>query len=104
MLIITIIIYNEASTHRLVQGMIYPDRASTASSRPFVNEWSMLSNLLWSGLYTDKIWVKEGEPTTLKVFVGHDLPVAAFNLIEFAKAADDLDCTVAICVYVIQSI
>ena len=98
MLIITIIIYNEASTNRLVQSMVYPDCASSASGWPFVNEWSMLSNLLWSRLYTNKIWVKEGEPTTLKVFVDHDLPAAAFNLIEFTKATNNLDGAVFVCV------
>ena len=53
----------------------------------------MFSSLSQAYLYVDKIWVKEVEPTTLKVFISHDLPAAVINSIEFAKATDDLDGT-----------
>ena len=40
-------------------------------------------------------------PTTVKAVVGHDLPAAAFNLIEFAIATDNIDSVVL--VHVIQA-
>ena len=58
----------------------------------------LLSSILWARLYVDRVWFKEGEPTTFKVFVGQNLLAAAFNLIEFAKDADDLDGAVFVCV------
>ena len=76
----------------------YPDRASMTTSQPFVNYTSMLSSLLRARLYTNKIWVKEGIPTIIKVFIGHDLPAAAFNLIKFARATENIDSAVSVCV------
>ena len=58
----------------------------------------MLSSLSRARLYVDHIWVREGEPTRIKIIVSHDLKAAAFNSIEFAKAADDLDGAVSVCV------
>ena len=69
----------------------YLDRTTAATSCPFSNDCSMLSSLACARLYVDNIWVKEGEPTRIKYIVSHNLKSSAFNLIEFAKVADDLD-------------
>ena len=58
----------------------------------------MLSALSRARQYVDKIWVKELMAMIVKVFVGHDLPAAAFNSIEFAKAIDNIDGAVSVCV------
>ena len=76
----------------------YPDRTTTATSRPFSHECSILSSLARAWLYVDHIWVREGEPTRIKIIVSHDLKAAAFNSIEFAKVADDLNGAVSVCV------
>ena len=78
--------------------LFYPVYVSTAKCRPFVNDTSMSSSISKARQYVNKIWVKEEMPTIVKVFVGHDLPAAAFNSIKFAKATDDIDGTVLICV------
>ena len=36
--------------------------------------------------------------TIIKVFVGHNLLAAAFNLIKFAKVTDDIEGVVSVCV------
>ena len=58
----------------------------------------MMSSLTCARLYVDNIWVREGEPTRIKIIVSHNLKAAAFKSIEFAKAADDLDGAVSVCV------
>ena len=76
----------------------YPDRTTTSTSRPFSNDCSVLLSLARARLYVDHIWVKEGKPTRVIFFVSHDLKSAAFDSIEFSKAADDLDGAVSVCV------
>lgn len=71
-----------------------PNLALTAKCKPFVNDTSTLSRMSRARQYIDTILVKEGMPTIVKVFVGHDLPAVAFNLIEFAKVTDNVDGTV----------
>ena len=76
----------------------YPDRSTTTTSRPFSHKCSMLSSLSRAWLYVDHIWVREGEPTRIKIIVSHDLKAVAFNSIEFVKVADNLDGAVSVCV------
>lgn len=78
--------------------LFYPNHAFIASSRPFTNKYLMLSSVSRACLYADRVWIKEGEPITLKVFVSHNLPAATFNSIEFSKAADNLDGAVSVSV------
>ena len=58
----------------------------------------MLSRLSQYHFYADRIWVGEGRPTCVKLFVSHDLLAATFNSVEFAEKANDLDGTVSVCV------
>ena len=58
----------------------------------------MLSSMSRAQLYVNHIWVREGEPTRIKIIVSHDLKAAAYNSIEFANVADDLDGAVSVCV------
>ena len=76
----------------------YPDRSTTATSRPFSNDCSMLSSLARARLYVDNIWVREGEPTRVKIIVSHNLKAAASSSIEFVKVANNLKGAVSICV------
>jgi len=81
--------------------LTYPDCATTTKGRTFSNDCSMLSSVIWCRTYVDKIWVGNGTPTCVKMVVGHDILAAAFNSLEFAQKADNLDG--AICVCIIQS-
>ena len=61
----------------------------------------MLSSPTQCRTYVDKLWVKEGTPTLVKMFVGHNIQVDAFNSLKFAQKVDDLDGAVR--VFIIQS-
>ena len=53
----------------------------------------MLSNNTYNKLY-----VTEGKSTTVKIFVGHNTPAAAFNSLEFSWKADEFDGEVCVCI------
>ena len=63
----------------------YPDGNSTKTGCPFANDCSMLSSSYWCQIYIDKLYIVEGRPTTVKMFVGYDMPAAAFNSLECAQ-------------------
>ena len=75
----------------------YPDHATIKTGRPFLNNCSMLSNSTRCRIYVDKLYVGEGKPTTVKLFVGHNTLAAVFNSLEFAQKADELDGAVCMC-------
>ena len=79
----------------------YPDRELVKKSRRFANNCSMLSSSYWYQIYIDTLYIPEGRPTTVKIFVGHDMPPAAFNSKECAQVAYELDGTV--CLFIIQA-
>ena len=49
-------------------------------------------------LYIDELYVEEGQPTLVKLFVGHNILAAAFNSLEFAQKADELDRAIRVCI------
>ena len=61
----------------------------------------MLSSFHWCQIYTDKLYIVEGRPITVKMFVGHDMPAAAFKTKECAQIAYELDD--GVCVSIIQA-
>ena len=79
----------------------YPGGDSSKIGHPFVKECSMLSSSHWCQIYIDILYIPEGRPTTVKIFVGHDMPPAAFNSKECAQVAYERDG--AVCVCTIQS-
>ena len=40
---------------------------------------------------------RNGTPTTVKLFVGHNMPSAVFNSLELAQKADELEGAVRVC-------
>ena len=78
--------------------ILYPDCATIKTGHPFLKDCSMLSNTTWCQIYVDKLYVGEGKPTTVKLFVGHDTPAAAFNSLEFTQKAEELDGEVCVCI------
>ena len=76
----------------------YPDCVTTKKGRPFSNNCSMLSSVTWCKIYVDKLWVGDGTPTFVKIFVGHNIQVAAFNSLELAQKADNFECAVCVCI------
>ena len=75
----------------------YTDGATSKKRRPFANECSMLSSSYQCQIYVNKIFIGEGKPTTVKLFVGHGIPSAVFNSLEFSPKADELDGAVRMC-------
>ena len=78
--------------------LLYPNRATTAQGRSLSNDFSMLSSVTCCQTYVDKLWVGEGTPICVKMFVGHNILAAAFNSLEFAQIAEDLDGAVCVCI------
>ena len=76
----------------------YPDCATTKTGRPFANNCSILCSSYWCQIYVDKLFIEERKLTTVKLFVGHDIPAAAFNSLEFSQKADELDGAVLVCI------
>ena len=76
----------------------YSDCATTKARRPFSNNCSMLSSATWCRNHVDKLYVGEGKPTLVKMFVGHDILAAAFNSFEFTQKAVDFDGVVRLCI------
>ena len=75
----------------------YPDHSTSKTSRLFLKDCSMLSNSTCVRIYVDELYVAEGKSTTVKLFVDHDTPSAAFNSLEFVRKVDKLDGAVRVC-------
>ena len=58
----------------------------------------MLSNATRCQIYVDKLYVGEGKPITVKLFVGHDTLAAVINSLEFSQKADEFDGSVCMCI------
>ena len=50
----------------------YPDCATTTKGLAFSDNCSMLSSVTRYQTYVDKLWVGDGTPTRVKMFVGHN--------------------------------
>ena len=57
----------------------------------------MISSSYRCQICVDKLIIGEGEPTTVKVFVGHDMLSAVFNSLEVAQRVDKLNGAVRVC-------
>ena len=77
--------------------ILFPDGVTSNKGRPFANKCSMLSSSYRCHIYVDKLFIGEGRPTTVKLFVGHDMPSAVFNSLELAQKADELEGAVRVC-------
>ena len=43
-----------------------------------------------------KLRIKEGDDTNIKVFVAHDHDVVDFNSLEYSEDLEELDCTIRV--------
>ena len=76
----------------------YLDKDLAKKGRPFANDCSMLISSYRSQIYIKLLYIAEGRPTTVKVFVGHNMPPTAFNSKECAQVAYGRDGAVCVCV------
>ena len=53
----------------------YLDCTTTKKGRPFSNKYSMLFRVIWCRAYVYKLWLGDGMPTLVKIFVGHNIQV-----------------------------
>ena len=75
----------------------YPDGDLAKIGRPFANDCSMLSSSYWCQIYIDILYITEERPTTVKIFVGHDMPSTVFNSKKCAQIAYERDGAVCVC-------
>ena len=75
----------------------YTNKDASNKGRPFANNCSMLSSSYCCQIYLESLWISDGRPTTVKIFVGHNMPPAAFNSKECAKIAYERDGAVRVC-------
>ena len=75
----------------------YPDKNSSNKGCPFANDYPMLSSSYCCQIYLKSLWILDGRPTTVKIFVGHDMPPAAFNSKECAEVTYERDGAVRVC-------
>ena len=78
--------------------ILYPNCVTTKTGYPFLKDCSMLSNTTWYQIYVDKFYIGEEKLTTVKLFVGHNTPPAAFNSLEFTQKEEELDGEVWVCI------
>ena len=75
----------------------FPDGDTSKNERPFAHECSMISSSYQCRIYVDQLVIGEGKPTSVKVFVGHDMPSAVFSSLEVAQKIDEIDNAVRVC-------
>ena len=75
----------------------YPGGDESHKGRPFAHKATTLVSSWKCKIYTNDIYIADGKPITVKVFVGHDSPAAIFNLLELAQLTDEKEGTVQLC-------
>ena len=75
----------------------YPGGATLNKGRPFANNCSTISSSYKYQIYIDHLSIEDGTPTTIKLFVGHNMPSAVFNSLELAQKVDELEDAVSVC-------
>ena len=77
--------------------ILYPGGATSNKGCPFENECSTICSSYKCQIYIDNLSIGNGTPTTVKLFVGHDMSSDIFNSLELAQKADDLEGAVRVC-------
>ena len=75
----------------------YPEGATSNKGRPFINKCLTISSSYKCQIYVDKLSIVNGTPTTVKLFVGHNMTSAVFNSLELAQKVDKLEGVVRVC-------
>ena len=75
----------------------YPGGTESHKGRPFTHEALTLVSSYKCKIYMNDLFIIDGKPTTVKIFIGHDSPAAISNSLELAKLADKKDGSVQVC-------
>ena len=75
----------------------YPGGVESHKGRPFAHEATISVSSYRCEVYTNELFIAEGKPTTVKVFVGHDLAAVIFNSLELALLADEKEGVIRVC-------
>ena len=75
----------------------YPGGATSNKGRPFAKDCSTISSSYKCQIYIDHLSIGNRTPTTVKLFVGHDMPSAVFNSLELAQKVNELKGIVRVC-------
>ena len=75
-----------------------PGGEESDKGRPFAHEPSTLVSSWKCKVYINEdIYIADGKPTTVKVFVGHDSSATIFNSLELGQLADEKDGSIRVC-------
>ena len=76
----------------------YPGGHKSHKGRSFAHKPSTLVNFWKCKIYINEdIYIANGKPTTVKVFVGHDSLAAIFNSLKLTQFADEKDGAIHVC-------
>ena len=63
----------------------YPDGPESLKGRPFAHDLSTLVSSWKCKIYTEEdLYIADGKPTSVKLFVDHDSSAAVFNSLDLA--------------------
>ena len=74
-----------------------PGGTESHKGRPFAHEATALVSSYEYKIYTNDIFIAEGNSTTVKNFVAHNSPATIFNSLELGKLADEKEGSVQVC-------
>ena len=76
----------------------YPDGPDSYKAWPFSHDPSTLASYWKAKPYASQdLYIADGKPTSVKIFVGHDSSAAVFNSLELAKLLDDREASIRVC-------
>ena len=75
----------------------YSGGATSNKNFPFANKCSTISSSYKYQIYIDHLSIRNGTPTTVKLFVGQDMSSAVFGSLELVQRADELKGAVRVC-------
>ena len=74
----------------------YPDQHSSLKCQLFQGDASAISGVTKLCLYVERLCIRNGEDTIVKISVAHDTPPVSFNSIEYVTTSNDLDDSVSV--------
>ena len=83
--------YSSYGTGELSNCVTLPWSSHVLKMSPISGDASTLSGVTKLRMYLEKLWIREGEDVTVKIFLAYDTPNISFNSVEFATAGNDLD-------------
>ena len=76
----------------------YPNGPDSHKARPFLHDPSTLASAWKAKMYiAEDLYIADGKPTTVKMFMGHDSSAAVFNSLDLARKLDEREASIRVC-------